>query len=85
MDGSSRPMTDHDRGEMRRWLDTWQRAGAALDEERWRRVASLTDEQAWEETVGLLAMWESTWTGDAGEGLLAHQDVFGRARHRRAR
>ena len=85
MGESSPSPAGHARAEIRRWLDTWRDAGAALDEERWRRVMGLTDEEAWAETVGLLSMWEPSWSGDAGEELLRHQDVFARARRARAR
>jgi hypothetical protein len=66
-----------------RWLDTWRKAGPALEAERWRHVAALTVDEAWTETAGLLSLWDPTWTGDSGDELLRHQDLFAKARRSR--
>jgi len=56
-----------------------------MDADRWRRLAALTDDQAWDEMMGLLSMWEPSWTGDDGDELLRHQDVFAKARRHHPR
>lgn len=63
----------------RRWLDQWRLAGERLEQERWREVQALDEDTAWAQAQALFALVEPEWTGDAGEGLLLHQDVFRRA------
>jgi hypothetical protein len=71
-----RELTEHEREQMRRWLDIWAHVGPILEAERWARVRALTDEEAWQEAQRLMAWWEPEWKGDEGEGLLMQQDVF---------
>lgn len=81
-DSKLRVLDEHERQQTRRWLDNWRRVGPVLDRERWQRVAALTDDEAWAESTGLLQQWTPDMGGDAGEGLLLQQDVFGRCRGR---
>lgn len=71
-------LTDIEKTQMRQWLENWRRVGPLLEEERRQRVAALTDDDAWRESQGLLEWWDPAMTGDAGEGLLLQQAVFGR-------
>ena len=82
---SSPQLPEQERVAIRRWLDRWGQAGARMDADRWRRLAALTDDQAWDEMMGLLSMWEPSWTGDDGDELLRHQDVFAKARRHHPR
>jgi hypothetical protein len=72
----ARPLTPDEREQMKQWLDNWSRVGPILEAERCARVQALTDDEAWQEAQGLLAAWNAGTPGDAGEGLLLHQDVF---------
>ena len=76
------PLTDVEKTQMRQWLENWRRVGPLLEEERRQRVAALTDDEAWRESQGLLGWWDPAMTGDAGEGLLLQQAVFGRCNNR---
>ena len=84
-EGSSPQASEQERAAMHRWLETWRAAGARMDADRWRRLTTLTDDEAWDETMGLLSMWEPSWTGDDGEELVRHQDLFARASRHQAR
>lgn len=75
-------LTEVEKTQMRQWLENWRRVGPLLEDERRQRVAALTDDDAWRESQGLLQGWESAMTGDAGEGLLLQQAVFGRWNNR---
>ena len=65
---------------MKEWLENWQRVGAILEAERWERLAALTPAEAQQATRDLLELWRPDWTGDDGEELLLHQQVFARSR-----
>jgi len=67
---------DAARADGRRWLAAWQSADSLLDEERWARLRALDDDSAWAEAEALFALWEPSWSGDGGEELLLHQQVF---------
>ena len=43
----------------------------------------MSDAEGKRMTVDLLALWQPDWSGDQGEELLLHQQVFERARGRR--
>ena len=62
-----------------RWLATWQRAGAALDEERLRRLRDMTVDEARERTRQLLALWRSAGRDEGGAELVIHQRCFSAA------
>jgi hypothetical protein len=73
-----------DREGLRRWLEQWRRAGPLLEAERWQRLAAMTQAEGQRASWSLLELWQPDWTGDQGEELLLHQQVFARARaHRR--
>lgn len=73
-------MTDEERAQARRWLETWARVGPILEQERWERVRALTDAAAARDAVSLFELWRPDWPTDDGEGLLLLQRVFARAR-----
>ncbi len=79
-DAKLRTLDEHEREQMRRWLENWQRVGPLLEAERRERVAALTGDDAWDESQELFQAWQPEMTGDAGEGLLLQQDVFARCR-----
>jgi hypothetical protein len=70
------------RAQMKQWLDNWARVGPILEAERWARLAAMTDEENQVATRRVLEMWQPDWPTDEGEGLLLHQRVFARGRHR---
>ena len=80
---SPNPMTPDERAQMKQWLDNWARVSPILEAERWARLSALTDAETWAESQDLLAAWEPDLPGDAGEGLLLHQDLFARWPRRR--
>jgi hypothetical protein len=73
-------LTDVQRAQARRWLDTWAHVGPILERERWDRVATLTDADAARDALRLFDLWRSDWPTDEGEGLLLLQRVIARAR-----
>lgn len=75
-----RPFDEKARAGMKRWLETWERAGPLLEAERWARLRSMTAEDAQSATRRVLELWQPDWIGDDGEELLLHQRVFARAR-----
>lgn len=77
-----RMLNEHERDQMRCWLETWARVGPILERERWERLRSMTDEEALETTRRVLELWRPDWPADDGEALLLHQRVFARARGR---
>lgn len=79
-DSSRRVLTDDERDQARRWLQTWARVGPILERERWERLRSMTGEEALETTRRVLELWRPDWPTDDGEALLLHQRVFARAR-----
>ena len=78
--GSRLPLDAEAREQMKEWLENWQRVGAILEAERWERLAALTPAEAQQATRDLLELWRPDWTGDDGEELLLHQQVFARSR-----
>lgn len=72
----SLPLDATARARMKQWLDNWKVAGPILEAERWQRVCALTDDEAWAEANDLLLAWERGMTGDGGEGLRLHQEIF---------
>jgi hypothetical protein len=76
-------LTDEERAQGKRWLDTWARLGPILEQERWARVRALTDADAARDALRLFDLWQPDWPTDDGEGLLRHQRVFARARRTR--
>jgi hypothetical protein len=74
------PLTDEDRAGLKRWLETWKRVGPVLEAERWERLAAMSEEEANQAARDVLDLWQPDWTGDQGEALRLHQQVFARTR-----
>lgn len=75
-------LDDHEREQMRRWLDTWAHVGAILEAERWARLQVMTDDEARRDARLVWEFWRPDWPTDEGEALLLHQRVFARGRSR---
>lgn len=69
-----RPLSEHERAQMRQWLETWKQASPLLEEERAARTRTLSDADA---VAAALDLWHFARpdAGDNGEGLL----LFSRA------
>lgn len=78
----SRLMTDEERAQARRWLETWARVGPILEEERWARLHAMTPEELQNATRQVWELWQRDWPTDDGEGLLSIQRVLARLRDR---
>jgi hypothetical protein len=70
------------RQDMKRFVDRWRAAGAALEDQRRDELSCLSDEQALRMTQELLALWRPSEHDDCGAELLAQQRVFRRLRER---
>jgi hypothetical protein len=64
-----RPLTVVERAQMRRWLETWRRAGPILEQERINRMRGLTELDAARIACDLWRL-ARPGGGDDAEGLL---------------
>lgn len=80
-DSELRVPDDPERGQMRQWLERWQRVGPLLERERIARFQALTEADAGRIACDLWSL-ARPGGGDDGEGLLIVKRVLGEAERR---
>jgi hypothetical protein len=71
--------TPETRVRARRWLESWERAGAALEDERARRLREMGPDDARQLTRDVLALWRPAPADELGAELVTHQRWFAAA------
>ena len=75
----SEPQANQDRELMQRWVDTWRRAAAELDEVRRREIESADTQEAIRQLFGTGESFHDPFP-TAGSGLVEQQAWFARLR-----
>ncbi len=70
------------KAEMRQWLDRWKVVGPLLEAERWTRLLAASDDTLRQQSLDLLALWQSGLAGDDGEAIVVQQRTFALLRDR---